>query len=176
MPPAALAALFLLGRLDADGVGRLDEEIGADRRHGDRNADEQPEPPRKVGKRDGHVHAPEACDQRGHADDDRDDRQKLHDHVDVVGDDGGKGVHRARENVAVDGTHLHCLTGLDDDVVKKILIFLVSRDRGEATEAVVDIEVCRQRRGEVDEGILDAQHLNEFLVLHRTVQLRLHAP
>ena len=169
----AAAAPDLAGRLDADGVGGTDDKEGHNAGHDDADADEQPESPRETGKGNGDVHAPQAGDEGRHRDDERDDGEQFHDDVQVVGDDGGVGVHGPRENVAVDVTHLHCLTRFDDDVVEQIAVVLVSRDGGKALELVIDVEIGTQRRRKVDERIFDAQELNEFLIFHGAVQFGL---
>ena len=99
MTAAALPPLELTGRLDADGVARTDNKAGDDRRDDDTDRDDEPEPPREVFKGNGNVHAPQARNERGNGDDERDDRQQFHDDVHVVGDDGSVRVHRTRENV-----------------------------------------------------------------------------
>ena len=73
-PAAALAAFELAGRFDADGVAGTDDEIRDERRDHDTDTDHDPEPPRKIFKGDGHIHAPQACDQRRDGDDQREHR------------------------------------------------------------------------------------------------------
>ena len=79
MMPAA--APDLTRRLDTDRVSGTDNKEGYDRRNNDTDADEQPESPRELGKRNGHVHAPQTRDESRHRNNERDDGEQFHDDV-----------------------------------------------------------------------------------------------
>lgn len=68
---------------------------------------------------DVHVHAIEAGDDGGYHQRDAEARHAFHDVVHVVRDDGGEGVHRAGQDVAVDVHRVVGLAQLDDGIVQQ---------------------------------------------------------
>jgi len=83
-------------RFDLDGSGGADEPEGNKRGEHDADSDDHPKSPSGIAEGNGDVHAPKAGDEGGDRDDERDDGKQFHDHVQVVGDNGGVRVHRAR--------------------------------------------------------------------------------
>ena len=69
---------------------------------------------------DVHIHAIEAGDDGGYHQRDAEARHAFHDVVHVVRDDGGEGVHRAGQDVAVDVHRVVGLAQLDDGVVQQL--------------------------------------------------------
>ena len=69
---------------------------------------------------DVHVHAVEAGDDGGYHQRDAEARHAFHDVVHVVRDDGGEGVHRARQDVAVDVHRVAGLAQFDDGVFQQL--------------------------------------------------------
>ena len=68
---------------------------------------------------DVHIHAIEAGDDGGYHQRDAEARHAFHDVVHVVRDDGGEGVHRAGQDVAVDVHRVVGLAQLDDGIVQQ---------------------------------------------------------
>ena len=65
---------------------------------------------------DVHIHAIEAGDDGGYHQRDAEARHAFHDSIDVVGNNGGKSIHRSRENVTVNIHRVKCLFQFDNHI------------------------------------------------------------
>ena len=109
---------------------------------------------------DVHVHAIETGDDGGYHQCDAEARHAFHDVVHVVRDNGGKGIHRASEDVTVDVHRVVGLAQLDDGVVQQFHVqhasvlenvlqtayqYLVAADRGvEVNERFLELHQTQQ--------------------------------
>lgn len=153
---SAYALDGLIG-IDLDGIGSADNKEGNDARNDGGDGDNQPEAPSARRERHVYVHAPKAGDKRRNTDDERDHRQQFHDDIHVVGDDRSKGVHRARQNAAVNVTHLYGLGIFDDHVVVQIGVFLAVDDGLQLFHAAVNAHIRAQRSGKIDQRFFQPQ-------------------
>ena len=109
---------------------------------------------------DVYVHAVETGDYSGYHQCDAEARHAFHDVVHVVRDNGGKGIHRASEDVTVDVHRVVGLAQLDDGVVQQFHVqhasvlenvlqtayqYLVAADRGvEVNERFLELHQTQQ--------------------------------
>lgn len=129
----------------------------------------------RVLERQRNVHAIDAGHERRKHEDDGDAGEELHDDADVVGDDRGKGVHHAAEDVAVDVGHLDGLLVVDDDVLQEVLVVLGHLEHAGSLEAFHDQFVGADGGCEVNETLLKVQQADEDLVVQRPLQFGLDA-
>ena len=83
-------------RFDFNGVGRADENERADCRKHYADPDYHAEAPQLPLERHAHVHTPQTRHQRRNGDDQRNHRQQLHYHVQIVGNNGSVRIHGSR--------------------------------------------------------------------------------
>lgn len=74
------------------------------------------------------IHSIETKDNVWNRHNDRNDRQDLHDDIQIVRNDTRKGIHRSAQDIGIDITHLNRLMDLDHDVFQKIFIFFIQLD------------------------------------------------
>src|SRR5699024_1426609 len=96
--------------------------------HNDAQGQNQREPPELIQRQVGHIHAVEAEEDIGDGEQNGDGGQHLHDDVQVVGDDGGKGVHHTGNDGGVDIGHLNSLAHLDEHVLQQVVVLLIKGD------------------------------------------------
>ena len=115
------------------------------------------------------IHAIEAKDNIGDRHDDGDSSQDLHNDIEVIGDDGGKGIHGTGQNARVDITHLNGLLDLDEHIFQQILVVLIELDDPAPENLFQGQLIGFERGGEVYKALFQAQQLEQLLVLHRSV-------
>lgn len=118
------------------------------------------------------VHAIEAGDERGHHEHNREAGHAFHDGVHVVRDDGGEGVHRAGEDVAVNIHHVVGLPQLNHHVVEqlRVLVVLFVENLGQ----FADHHFVASNRGvEVYEALLQVHQSQQVFVADAPLQLLL---
>lgn len=130
-------------------------------RDGSREQHDEQERMGKTFQMDVHVHAIEAGDDGGYHQRDAEARHAFHDVVHIVRDDGGKGVHRACQDVAVDVHRVVGLAQLDDGVVQQLHV-----QQAGVLEDV--LQAAYQHLVAADGGV----EVNErFLKFHQTQQV-----
>ena len=117
-----------------------------------------------------HVHAVEAGDECGDHQHDAEAGHALHDGVDVVRDDGGEGIHRARQDVAVDVDGVDRLLQLDEHVVQQSHVQIV-RVLEDVFQATNHHFVATDTGVEVDQRFLQLHQSQQVLVADALLQL-----
>ena len=161
-------------RLDQGAVVAVRDDVAAYDGYHEAGEGKHEPGPGTVSTGDVDVHAEEACDESREHQGKRDQRQALHDDVHVVADDGGEGVHRARQDVGVDVRHRDGLLVVRDDIVQEVrLVLVVQLEDGTLDHLLKEHLVARQARREVDKRLLDFQKLDQLIVHDALVQLLL---
>jgi len=103
------------------------EQHKSDNRH-ERQAENDDKRKRVILKRNRHVHGKSADHKRRHHDADGDDVERFHQHVQVIADDGGTGIHEAGQNVGINLRLLVTLRIFNDEIVEQLFLFLREAD------------------------------------------------
>ena len=122
----------------------------------------------------GGVHTVEAEDHGRDGHDDGDDGQAPHDDVQIVRDDRPERLDHRGDDPRIDIAHLDRLPHLDQDVLEEVLVLVIELDRAPAQELLDRDLIGLEGGGEVHEGLLELEHLDQLLVLHRAAELLLH--
>ena len=125
-----------------------------------------------VGERHDDVHGEDTDDEGGEHQGDGDDGEGFDEPVEVIGDDGGAGVHEAGEDVGIDFSLAVALTVFDENIVEGFEVFGGEADLGgvgleffgEDLVGVNGVEV-------IDEAFLEGKHVDEIFVLEGGVDL-----
>src|SRR5689334_3953488 len=112
----------------------------------------------------GHVHSIKGGHCAWQADNDRECCERLHYAVQVVGDDRGKGIHHAREDLGGDGGHLDGLLVLSEHILEQVLILLIIIEKLCALDAFHHHLIGTQGGRKVGETFLEFKQLEHLAV------------
>ena len=121
-------------------------------------------------KREFHVHAEQTCEERRERYGNRHDGEVFHQLVHVVVDDACAGIHHGCQNVGVDVSLLQALSVFNLDIFEEFALGFGP------VEAAAKLQLAKQRivavQGAhvVNQALVQAEHREEILVLHRRVE------
>ena len=123
-----------------------------------------------IRNRQADIHAVKAGDDGGHHQNHRDRRQKLHHHIEIIGDDRCERIHHLAQDVAGDLAHRSRLTILREHVVEQIFVLAAQLQEFPLAKSLQDRFVLAQGNRKVDQALLISQQLQDFAVLEGTLQ------
>lgn len=117
-------------------------------------------------KREHNVHAHERGHERGHHKDDGNGCQAFDGEVEVVGNDGAVGIHRAVQDVGVHIGHLLGLMVINDDILEDFQLLLILADVQEINPLHFHFQQLVVAKGghKIDQAFFDAKQVLQFLV------------
>src|SRR5690606_8922643 len=122
---------------------------------------------------DVHVHAVNAGYQYGKGEHNGNGGKALHHQVEVIGNDAGKGIHGAAEDVGVHVGHFQGLGGVYDQVVQEFLLIIVEAQEIGALQLHQHQLVAAEGGHKVYQAFLDTHQVQQLLVPVTVIQLLL---
>ena len=121
-------------------------------------------------EREFHVHAEQTCEERRERYGNRHDGEVFHQLVHVVVDDACAGIHHGRQNVGIDVCLLQTLPVFNLNIFEEFALGFGPVEAAAKLQLAKQCIVAVQGAHVVNQALVQAEHREEILVLHRRVE------